>query len=683
MSKGLAIVVRPVDSGAEIDQVLGLYRLHKRTLGFLPNGAFREHAAQGRLLIALVDNDLVGYLVYGVSRGSARIIHLCVDEQFRRKGVSTALMNELVRAAQSLTSILLSCRIDYAANELWPRLGFVNSREKPGRGADSAQLLIWERQLKGSATPLLDLIHVEKLSSEKLRVAVDANVFFDWYSEEERAEESKGLLSDWLEGELNLCVTAELGAEIRRNPDVVQQREMMKRFNAWTPQLKAHPDACQRMVAELNEILPPLKKPSDESDRRQIAHAICEQAEYFITRDVGLLAMGALFAEKFGIKLKRPGDLLLELSCRLDESYAPARLVGTSIVTRPPLALHELDRFQRFSSGESKAEWLGVTHSLLGDGKLSEVRLLQCQDADPCILVGFNRSEHGVLKVQTLRSLRHPLSATLVRRALAELLLTAHQQNLNGVRVLDVSDPLVGQALQDLRFIKAESGYFKPTSRAVVARIDLLGHLQAVGLGAGEAEELLSRPATEIEMSVWPTKIAGEGIRSFVVPIKPWAAAALFDERLASQEIFGVDSGAALSLENVYYSGKQRFTLPEGARILWYVSTEPRRVARSIRACSISLGDSSGTAKQLHGQFRRLGVYRWEHVFKLAKQDLSRTLTAFRFAFTERLANPVPFAQIQAILQKHGQARNTFTGPVEISEKVFEEVYLQGMSVNV
>jgi hypothetical protein len=402
-----------------------------------------------------------------------------------------------------------------------------------------------------------------------------------------------------------------------------------------------------------------------------------------LTRDEGLLTIGALLTERFGIKLRRPGDLLLELSFRLDESYAPARLVGTNIITRPPLTLQELYRFQRFSTGESKADWLAVAHSLHADGKLSEVRLIQCQDEEPCVLVGYNRSASGVLQVQTLRSLRHPLSATLVRRELAELLLAAHVQNLKGVRVLDDSDTLTLQALQDLRFVKVESGYFKPTSRAVKARIDLAGHLASVGLSAAESENLLSLPATEVEMAVWPTKVSGEGIRSFVVPIKPWAAAALFDEGLASQEIFGVDSGAALSLENVYYSGKPRFTLPEGARILWYVSTEPRREARSIRACSISLGDSSGTAKQLHGQFRRLGVYRWEQVYKLAKLDLDRSLTAFRFAFTERLTSPVPFAQVQAILQKHGQARNTFTGPVEIPEKVFEEVYLQGMSVNV
>jgi len=83
------------------DQVFGLHKASKATLGPLPIGAFQELAQRGQLFGAIApDGALAGYLLYRVARNRAAITHLTSGEAFRGSGVAKLLIDQLKRDSE-------------------------------------------------------------------------------------------------------------------------------------------------------------------------------------------------------------------------------------------------------------------------------------------------------------------------------------------------------------------------------------------------------------------------------------------------------------------------------------------------------------------------------------------------------------------------------------------------------
>ncbi len=74
---------------------MSLHRLHSKTLGFLPAGAFEENAQGGRIITAVEKDILLGYLLFRVARGRASIVHLCAAKEARGRGVARLLVEHL------------------------------------------------------------------------------------------------------------------------------------------------------------------------------------------------------------------------------------------------------------------------------------------------------------------------------------------------------------------------------------------------------------------------------------------------------------------------------------------------------------------------------------------------------------------------------------------------------------
>ena len=74
-----------------------LGRKNSATLGFMPDGGFEDHAKNKCIIVAHDDKILAGYLMFRVVSRSSRvsIVHLCVNNDYRGKGVSTALLKAL------------------------------------------------------------------------------------------------------------------------------------------------------------------------------------------------------------------------------------------------------------------------------------------------------------------------------------------------------------------------------------------------------------------------------------------------------------------------------------------------------------------------------------------------------------------------------------------------------------
>lgn len=587
-----AIVVRRLDPLTdERDQVLRLYRTNSGTLGFFPQGALDEFVEEGCVIVAVAGGIVVGYLAYRAASNRAKIVHLCVGADRRGRGIATSLADELFRETANLEDVRLLCREDYDLNGFWARLGFVCMTEKYGRGKSGKKLFLWVRR-NTAQPPLLAAIDAAARANRRT-VAVDANVFYDFDGTDERSHESQGLLADWLEDDVAICVTAEIKNEISRHSDPelrARRRGQVEEFTVLT----ATPDQLEVTLKVLHALLPPSENIADESDRRQLAHAIAEHAEFFITRDEILLGHAVVLRVHAGIEVLRPTNFLVQLYSRSAERYAPVRLVATSVTEAPATSEAELGAFQRFALSETKAQWLQRTRPLLTDPQRFKPTVVSWQGASRA---AYSVERAGSLvAIRLLRAQRDPRSPTVLRRLLAEILTGAQAQNALTVSCDDLGDPVVESALTDVGFVLRGERYEKWMMRAVV-NLDALQSIVPAGLIDQIAASHL------VERVCWPLKVQGADIPSYVIPIRPHWAGQLFDTELAAADLFGARLETALALENVYYSSSS-VAIPEGARILWYVSDTVQAIrAAPFRWAPCGPLPSSSTASSLASGF--------------------------------------------------------------------------------
>ena len=198
-----------------LGEVRALWRSNSITLGFLPDGAFADHARRRQILVALDRKDrCVGYLLYySPLRPAFRdvtITHLCVDKIYRRRGVATVLINHLKNRTKHCGGIRLRCCRDYEANALWPRLGFTAEDEILG---SSGRVLTGWRFDHGHPSLLTGVMR-KKIQS-KLIAVLDACVFYDLQDDPKpSSEESQSLLADWLQIDVGSIGSGSIGSSL-------------------------------------------------------------------------------------------------------------------------------------------------------------------------------------------------------------------------------------------------------------------------------------------------------------------------------------------------------------------------------------------------------------------------------------------------------------------------------------
>lgn len=609
------------------------------------------------MLVAVVASQVVGYLAYRVAGNSAKLVHLCVDPERRGTGIARCLAAELFRETAELEDVRLLCREDYPLTSFWPRLGFICGAEKTGRGKDGKKLFLWVRRNPGHPS-LLSVLDAAGRANRRT-VAIDANVFYDLDGTDERSQESQSLLADWLADDVVICVTAEIKNEITRNPDPELRARRRRQIDDFTT-LEATAGKFDAAHILITSILPTTRDAADESDRRQLAHAVAEHADFFVTRDETLLAHAELMRAHVNIEVLRPTDFLVHLHSQTTQRYAPARLLATAVVETPVQAERDLSAFQRFALAETKSQWLQRIRPILSEPHRFETRVVSW-DGAPRAAYAFEHVSAGI-NIALLRAQRDRRAPTVLRRIVAEVLTRAQASSTAIIRCDDLGDPVIESALVDVGFVLRAGSYEKRAMRAVVDVPDV-PHVLTTDLLATSSIEMLER-------TYWPLKIRGSEAVSFVIPIRPHWAAQLFDSELASQDLFGARLETALALENVYYSSST-ITIPEGSRVLWYVSD----TVQAVRAASISLGTARGTAKELFRRFARLGVYSWGDLMRKTGGDPHKPLVAYRFAYTERFTQPVTWTRFQTVLQQCNGRGNPLPGPTRVSEQVYFDVY--------
>ena len=691
----------PLGSGLLVG-VQRLWRSESETLGFLPTGAFEEHARK-RSLLAVADpaGEVLGYVLFRVTgRRQAAIVHLCVRPTSRRQGVARQLFAAVCQRVAECDDIVVRCRRDFAENALWPRLGFIAVGEAAGRSQVGTVLTVWRYELR--PLPLL-AVAVGRRSPTALLAAIDANVFYDLDPETPGREESKALQADWLGEFVELAITHEIYNEIHRHEDPARrerQRQRVEQFRI----LPIDKDREERIAAELRQLFAEASTANDWSDRQHLAKTIAADVTYFVTRDGELSRRADDLYERFGIVVLAPHELVLRLDeLRREEEYRPQRMfLGPAVTERCPRAADLAAIAGLLHSGqpapEPRRHTVGRLQELLADPDRYEGTLVE-KDGGLLVAIMIERPVPDVLRVPLLAVSSGSLGGTAARHYVERISMIAADE---GRRIVEIEPTAGGRRVED---VLAEAGFEREAHAwikfamplatsagglaADLARVgDLYPPCASVArqyaslLGSmdpkGTAESSPTR-AAELERILWPAKLTGMGVPCFIVPIQPRWAKELFDTDLASATLFGAAPGLSLNWENAYYRSAAQRILTAPGRVLWYVSgDEAYAGSMAIRACSSLDEVVVAPPADAFRRFRRLGVYTWNNVLEVAKREEDRDVMAFRFSHTERFRHRVPFARLQAVLRDHTGRGSQIQSPLAVEERCFMELYSLG-----
>ncbi len=685
-----------------LQEVMELGRANTNKLGFLPRGAFVKYAADNQIFVALdKERKIIGYLLYATSSKEklAYIVHLCVEQSSRRKGVAKALFEELKTVTKdAFRGIRVRCRRDYEESAVWRKLDFIAVHEIPGRSKHGTTLTVWWFD-HGHPT-LFSYADQQRIES-KLKVAIDANVFFQLQDPLNHSnEESQSLLADWLQENIELCVTNEILNEIDRHPDK-SARKQGRAFASTFSRLISTDDKFQKGKKDLRDFFPEQMSISDESDLRQLAWAICAGVQFFITRDSELLDKESHIYDNFGIHIIRPADLVINQDQLMRETeYQPARLAGSRVKIERvhPGQTSFLEDAFRAPQEETKAKLRQKLHLCLADPHTFETDIVKSAGR-PLALIVHGRQNQQQLEIPVFRVVRDPLSATLARHLVLHSVLVSSREERVLTKVTDsyLSNDVV-DALREMGFVLTCDFWIKAnlpvveTVQGAVSRLSSLSidfpqfrkYFQQIADTLTTAYSVSNvKTMLQIERLLWPAKFTDIDIPAFVVPIRPEWAMHLFDPHIASQDLFGGEPSLIFNVENVYYRSNRPKVLAAPARILWYVSRGRGKYqgTMAIRASSYLDEVVIGAPKPLFSQFRRLGVYRREDVFNIAKGRTDQEIMAFRFSNTEVFSNPISRNELQEIWKEETGGMFHLQTPIAIPKDRFFRIYKLGVRI--
>jgi len=277
------------------------------------------------------------------------------------------------------------------------------------------------------------------------------------------------------------------------------------------------------------------------------------------------------------------------------------------------------------------------------------------------------------------------------------MILLALERGASALRLTDThASDCVRDASIDLGFVAGEGMMSKLLLRGLSSMPEVRQRLRTLseecsGCAAAiqEVATLLAQQgdastqpdsAARLERLLWPLRISDAGIENFLVPIQPRWAKQLFDEGIAAQDLFGVDTFLALQHENAYYRSAHQQIVRAPGRILWYVSKETSYSGTGqIRACSSLDEVVAGPAKSVFKQLRRLGVYTWDEVLATAHGDPNAPIIGIRFSGTELLAHPVQLKELLSILTTERGVTPKLTTALHLRPTEFTRLYSKGL----
>ena len=646
-------------------------KLHSQTLGFLPKVALCEYLQREEVLGAKLDDQLVGYILYGKNRDYFRLCHLCVTEQYRGQGIARSLVESLKQSATTEKAIRLRCRRDFSVNEIWPKLGFVPLDEAPGRSKDGHSLTLWCLTL--ALDDQLSLFQM-KTSAETLDVVIDAQVFFDLTEPNgDKTTASKALLSDFLVDSLKLWITDEIFNEIDRHGDSEQRRKSRERAHDFR---RVEPDqnAVGRIEERLREFLP-IRRASQASDVRQLAKASASDVTTFVTRDQNLLKKSEGISEITGLRVVNPVELIINIHALSErQSYAPDRIAGLDLrwerLTSDELSPFRFDSFLK--RGETRGRFRAELEPLIAQPNQHKCELLRSGNDIIAIRV-LSKSSNRMLIASFARVARSIDHGLFGRFLIADTVSNAVEDNLDVVkfRASTLAPSLIRHML-DMGFSESNDSFVRFCFSSCLDRdttSTAISELCPESIGNYQGMSDLG-----LERCCSPLALEATDQRYFLVPIRPGYAISLIDRHESADDLFGGNPNVLLRWNNVYYKKKTHHRmLSTPARILWYVSKPRKHIIAVSRLDDVAID----TPKALFSSFEKFGILEWSDLYNMCDGDISSELLALKFSNTFVFRRPVSLDVLRSICKKN-EIGPSLQGPAELPESAFHEIFRAG-----
>ncbi|WP_251056410.1 GNAT family N-acetyltransferase [Streptomyces sp. ISL-94] len=402
-----------------IDAAVALGDRYTKWLGLLTPPAYQQAADEGGLLVALEDEQVIGYALFGLPKRSpyVRMAHLCVAEEHRGKSVARQLVQSIRERQAHRLAIKARCRRDYGLSGMWTSLGFVPRGEGPGRGLKRKILDSW----------WLDLGHQDLFSEAEsealLVVTVDHSVFagLSGGGSEREVEEARALEAGWLTDLVELAFTPQLLHDVHEMADSTERqhrRADLSSLRQITPDPEVVAARHAELMAAVAGALPDM--PADARTRarlRYVAETSCTGLQLLVTRDPGLARMADVAWDVAGVKVVAPSVVTLHVDeLRQAQVYRPRDLMGTVFSADEVAVGSEADLVSFFDQGEREGGPVFERRlkSFASGAILWRRELLRDGEGQPVGLYVW-ALDGRTLNVPVLRTAGHVLEETLAR----------------------------------------------------------------------------------------------------------------------------------------------------------------------------------------------------------------------------------------------------------------------------
>ena len=178
------------------------------------------------------DVEIVGFILFSGVYPNARIQQIAVDKQHRRKGVASALLNEVVSRLERLGYLAVTAAVASnlpAAQTFYERNGFVARRHVQGGKSRGRTITLRARyletdsffrfsKLSSATSALVDLGLRARSAGRAPLYAIDLNVLFDIVKAKNRPRSKLAvqLIKAALAHQIRLVVAPEFLVELER-----------------------------------------------------------------------------------------------------------------------------------------------------------------------------------------------------------------------------------------------------------------------------------------------------------------------------------------------------------------------------------------------------------------------------------------------------------------------------------
>ena len=134
------------------DAIVHIFDENSYELSAANLGAIKEDIKEGRITVAVKDGRVVGFLSFNIRKDKkVTLYYVGVDAFYRRRGIGTRLVEELIRIAKekSCKEIILRCPAWISAVEFYRKLNFrvVGEEVKETKKGKRVKLVVFKYEL--------------------------------------------------------------------------------------------------------------------------------------------------------------------------------------------------------------------------------------------------------------------------------------------------------------------------------------------------------------------------------------------------------------------------------------------------------------------------------------------------------------------------------------------------------